>query len=80
MGLMLMVNASHNPSGISPDQLYSVREAAEVLSRYESITPDTVREKCRKGEINARKMGPKGIWKITGRALEDLIESWGHSI
>lgn len=64
------VNSS-NPT-IRSDKLFTVREAADLLS----VTPDTVKGYCRTRRLNAKKRGPKHAWAILGSEIRRLLKEW----
>lgn len=57
---------------IEPEELYSMREAAEFLD----VTPETVKMYCRNGKLKGQKVGPKREWKVRGSEINRLRDEW----
>ena len=56
------------------DGWYTAREAAELLKG--EVTEATVKEYCKRGELKAKKVGPRRRWMILGSSIEQLREKW----
>ena len=61
-----------NRNSVDPAKLFTVREAADVLS----VTSDTVKAYCRSRRLRARKVGPKRAWLIPGTEIRRLLKEW----
>lgn len=57
---------------IDPKRLYTVREAADLLS----VTPDTVRSYCRDEKCRGQQVGPKKQWMILGSEIKRMLKEW----
>jgi len=60
---------------LKPKDWYTAREAAEFLGG--EVTEATVKEYCKRQEVDAKKVGPKQRWKIRGASLIELRRKWG---
>ena len=57
-----------------PDGWYAVRDAAEFLKG--EMTEATLKVYCKRGDLKAKKVGPKKRWMILGSAIQQLREKW----
>jgi hypothetical protein len=57
-----------------PDSWYTAREAAELLGG--EVTEATVKDYCKRGDLKAKKVGPKKRWMILGSAIQKLRKKW----
>jgi hypothetical protein len=53
---------------------YTAREAAEFLGG--EVTEATLKEYCKREEVEAKKVGPKQRWKIRGASIIELRRKW----
>jgi hypothetical protein len=51
---------------------YTAREASDFLA----VTEATIKEYCKRGELKAKKVGPKKRWMILGSSIEELRRKW----
>jgi hypothetical protein len=49
-------------------------EAAELLGG--EVTEATLKDYCKRGDLKAKKVGPKKRWMILGSAIQQLREKW----
>lgn len=54
------------------NRLYEVDEVAEIFRFH----PQTIYKMLRSGELKGWKRGEKGTWKVSGKAINELINSW----
>jgi len=64
--------AKRNSGRIDDGRAYTVQEAAKFLE----LTAETLKKKCREGEINGIQKGPKKKWHIRGSEILRLRELW----
>ncbi len=60
---------------IDANTWYSPREAVPLLDHQ--VTEDTLKGYCRRGGVEAKKVGPKKEWRIRGKSILHLREEWG---
>jgi hypothetical protein len=60
---------------LKPDDWYTAREAADLLGG--EVTEATVKEYCKRGDLDAKKVGPKQRWKIRGSSIQAKRREWG---
>jgi Helix-turn-helix domain len=53
---------------------YTAREASTVLRG--EVTEATIKEYCKRGELKAKKVGPKKRWMILGSSIDELRRKW----
>ena len=63
-----------HPARIDPDVWYSVRESAFLIN--DAVTEGTLKDYCRKGTVECKKVGPRHQWHILGQSLLDLLKAW----
>jgi Helix-turn-helix domain len=59
---------------LKPGDWYTAKEAADLLGE---VTEATVKEYCKRGALDAKKVGPKQRWKIRGASLIAKRTEWG---
>jgi hypothetical protein len=59
---------------LKPNDWYTAREAAEYLAG--EVTEATLKEYCKREEVEAKKVGPKQRWKIRGASIIELRRKW----
>ncbi|MBL8227253.1 MAG: hypothetical protein JNL98_02195 [Bryobacterales bacterium] len=59
---------------LKPNDWYTAREAAEFLAG--EVTEATLKEYCKREEVEAKKVGPKQRWKIRGASIIELRRKW----
>jgi excisionase family DNA binding protein len=57
---------------IDEDRSYTVQEAAPLLE----LTAETLKKKCREGEINGIQKGTKKKWHLRGSEILRLKKRW----
>jgi hypothetical protein len=58
-----------------PKDWYTAREAVHLLR--DEVTEATVKEYCKRGELKAKRVGPKKRWMILGSSIRELRRKWG---
>jgi hypothetical protein len=56
-----------------PGDWYTAREAAELLGE---VTEATVKGYCKRGDLKAKKVGPKKRWMVLGSSIQQLRKNW----
>ena len=59
---------------IDPKRWYTAREAVQLLDG--EITEATVKEYCKRDDLEAKKVGPKKRWEILGASIIELRRKW----
>ena len=54
---------------------YTAREASELLDG--EVTEATIKEYCKNGKLDAKKVGPRKRWVVLGASLKKLRQKWG---
>ena len=62
------------PPAIDADAWYSVRESTALVDDF--VTEYTLKDYCRRGKVQCKKVGPRRQWHILGRSLLDLRREW----
>jgi hypothetical protein len=57
-----------------PDDWYTARQAAELLGG--EVTEATVKDYCKRGDLKAKKVGPKKRWMVLGSSIQQLRAKW----
>ena len=60
---------------LKSDSWYTAREASSLLN--DEVTEATIKEYCKRGELAAKKVGPRKRWMISGVAIQKLRKKWG---
>ena len=60
---------------LKSDEWYTAREASSLLN--DEVTEATIKEYCKRGELAAKKVGPRKRWMISGAAIQKLRKKWG---
>ena len=57
-----------------PGDWYTAREVAELLEG--EVTEATVKDYCKRGDLKAKKVGPKKRWMVLGSSIQQLRKNW----
>jgi hypothetical protein len=64
--------AKNSSPRIDDDRWYSVKEAEPLLD----LTAETIKQKCRSGDIKGVQKGPRKKWYIKGAEIKRYRKAW----